>query len=335
MRNSSVPSDPRISRRALLLGASGALLAGCAATILRTPREEVAQFPLVDAHSHLLPLRQSPQRGWGREDLIAAMDASGFRRMVVVGYGREVADLARLQPDRFVASYCGELSLRWRHVRGWIKDGTAPDEVERIGAEFETALRSGLYRCIGELHTFTSGIPAAVGGGVEFPPLTIAPDSPLVLRLLEVAGRAGVPANVHCEEPGARHMANALRASRKTTVIWAHVGTPLSPSDLRDILRDHPNVYFDMSAKNPACCPGPANVHYPFLGIGSVLDDTWRQLFEAHPDRFLAGIDFFARAHLSQAREAGEFYRAILTQLTPATARKIGYETAERLYGLR
>lgn len=38
----------------------------------------------------------------------------------------------------------------------------------------------------------------------------------------------------------------ALRASPKT-VIRAHVGIPLPPSDLRDILRDHPNLFFDAS----------------------------------------------------------------------------------------
>jgi len=37
---------------------------------------------------------------------------------------------------------------------------------------------------------------------------------------------------------------------------------------------------------------------------------------------------------LRYAREAGEFYRTILGQLTPATARKIGYQNAEKLYGL-
>jgi hypothetical protein len=64
------------------------------------------------------------------------------------------------------------------------------------------------------------------------------------------------------------------------------------------------------------------------------LSETWRQLFEAYADRFFVGVDFFSSIHLRRARTAGEFYRAILMQLIPATARKIGYENAERAYGL-
>jgi hypothetical protein len=46
-----------------------------------------------------------------------------------------------------------------------------------------------------------------------------------------------------------------------------------------------------------------------------------------------SGVDFLAARHLRLAREIGE-YRGLLTQLTPATARGIGYENAQRLYGL-
>jgi predicted TIM-barrel fold metal-dependent hydrolase len=125
----------------------------------------------------------------------------------------------------------------------------------------------------------------------------------------------------------------AARGHRKTTVIWAHMASPLSPSGLRDILRDEPNIFFDLSAKNPACCPRPAQQEYPLMSLRAI-DETWRQLFEAFPDRFLLGVDFFTRRHLAAAREAGVFYRTLLAQLTPATARNIGYRNAERLYGL-
>ena len=56
---------------------------------------------------------------------------------------------------------------------------------------------------------------------------------------------------------------------------------------------------------------------------------------ERHPDRLLVGIDFFSALHLARAREAGEYWRGILAQLTPGTARKLAFENAERLYNLR
>ena len=69
------------------------------------------------------------------------------------------------------------------------------------------------------------------------------------------------------------------------------------------------------------------------LGLGGI-DETWQQLFEAYPDRFFLGVDFLTHGMLSRAREIGEYYRRILTRLTPATARKIGYENAIKAFGL-
>jgi len=73
-----------------------------------------------------------------------------------------------------------------------------------------------------------------------------------------------------------------------------------------------------------------AHSHY----VGA-LEESWRALLEGYPDRVLVGVDFFSTVHLARARDAGEYLRGILSQLTPATARKLAFENAERLYGLR
>lgn len=323
----------RLSRRTFLLGFLGTGVAACAAPVVRTPREAVAEFPLVDAHSHYVSA-STVDYGYKPEELLEAMDAAGLRRMIVLGYGPGVPELAKRHPDRFVAAYGGKTSFRSRQASGGIRDGTAPAEVEGIGSEFEEALKAGLYRAIGEIHTYARSIPATVTGGSPFPGASISPDSPLIRRLLELAGRNGVPINIHCDDYGSRPMVKVLGEYPKTMVVWAHTGSWLAPSAIRDILRDHPNVVFDLSAKNPACCRGGYSLNYPLLGFGGI-DESWRQLFEAYPDRFLVGVDFFAASHLRAAREAGEFYRTILTQLIPATARKIAYENAERVHGLR
>lgn len=312
-----------ISRRTFLLGLLGTATAACAAPVVRTPKEEVARFPLIDVHSHI---SVAPSRGYTPEHLLTALDAAGIKRMVLLGFGPEVTELARQYPDRFIASYIW-LNFRTRQRRGEIKDGTTGEEVERIGAEFEQALKTGLYRGLGEITTIAGPGP---GGG---PGANISPDSPLVRRLLELAGRYNVPITMHCDDSAAKQMVNAVRAYPKTLVIWAHTGSYLAPSAAQEVLRDHPNVSFDLSAKNPACCRlGRSN--YPLMSLG-VIDEAWRQLFETYPDRFLVGVDFLLAEHLAAAREAGEFYRAILTQLTPTTARMIGYENAQRVYGLR
>ncbi len=299
------PSNVGImTRRAFLLGCFGTAMAACAAPVVRTPKQEVVQFPLVDVHSHYVPVSRV-DFGYKPEDLLKAMDTAGIRRMIVLGYGREVPELARLYPGRFVASYGGMSNLKVRQARGEIKDGTAPAEVESIGAEFEEALKSGLYRGAGEVHTYARPIPASVTGGHPVPGSTIAPDSPLIRRLLELAGRYGVPINIHCDTYEVTSMLNAVRSYPKTMVVWAHTGSFLGPSTIRDILRDHPNATFDLSAKNPACCPFGYSTAYPLVGFRAV-DETWRQLFEAYPDRFFVGVDFFSSGHLRAARERRE-----------------------------
>lgn len=308
-------------------------MAGCAPPVVRTPKEEVAQFPLIDVHSHYMP-RSFVDFGVTPEDLLKGMDAAGIKRMVVLGFGPEVPQLARRYPDRFVASYI-HMNFRTRQSRGEIKDGTSPEEVERIGAEFEEALKSGLYRGLGEITTIARPLSSRVTGGSPGPGAHIAPDSPLIGRLIELAGRYGVPINIHCDAPAATQMVNAVRAYPKTTVIWAHTGSYLSPSACGSFLRDHPNLHFDLSSKNVAYAgPGGGYATYPLVGFQGI-DEDWRQLFETYPDRVLFGVDFLSSSHLRLAREIGEYYRAILTQLTPATARKIGHENAQRLHRLR
>jgi len=65
-----------------------------------------------------------------------------------------------------------------------------------------------------------------------------------------------------------------------------------------------------------------------------VIDENWRQLFEAHSDRFYFGVDFLSAEHLRLAPQIGQYAQTIFTQLTPATARKIAYENAVKTYGL-
>lgn len=263
------------------------------------------------------------------------MNAAGIRRMVVLGFGvTAVPELTRQHPDRFIPSYVGDVSFGARQFRGEIRDGSDPREVEAIGAEFEAALGSGRYRGLGEVHTHALPIPGSVTGGLPAPGSRISPDSALIHRLLELAGRSRTPINIHCEDYGAAEMARAVGAHPGTRVVWAHAGSVLSPGEVQRFLGDLPNLFFDLSTKNPACCPRGFREH-PLTGARGALEDSWRALMERNPDRLLVGIDFFSAQHLARAREAGEYLRGILAQLTPGTARKLAFENAERLYGLR
>ncbi len=308
-----------ISRRTFLLGLLGTSLEACAAPVIRTPREEVEKFPLVDAHSHYGAVRDPMG-----EDLIEAMSAAGITRMVLFeASDRGARELARRLPGRFAPSYQGPMGIDRR--REQMKYGMDAQIAEQIGAEYEKALRSGVYRGLGEIPTYH---PARS--------VPIAPDAPLVFKWLELAGRYGVPINIHCtaSDGGATRMAQALRLHPKTSVIWAHGGSRLL--ELSHFLREYPNLYFDLSTLHPPWPLRGGRTHLAYLGV---IDRSWRELLEAYPDRFLVGFDFgtgfggvVQSTPLSAAREVGQFFQSVLSQLTRSTARKVAYENAEKLY---
>ena len=168
--------------------------------------------------------------------------------------------------------------------------GTLDDEeVRRIGIEVEKALKSGLYKGLGEVITY--------GGGAI--PSNISPDSPLIRASWSwLVGT--IPQLIYTALTIAGPRWIGPRAYPQTVVIWAHAGFYLSPSVIGDFLRDFPNLYFDLASLHP---PWTSNRSGPRRGLipilyGEVIDDGWRQLFESYPDRFLLGFDFGARGVL-------------------------------------
>jgi len=295
-------------------------MVACAAPVIRTPKDEVEKYPLIDVHSH-----RSPSWGPTAEEFLDIMNAAGISRMNVfeAGGGPEAALLARQYPDRFVVSYRPPID-RSTAMKGMLDD----EGVRRIRVEVEKALKSGLYKGLGEIITYRGGVA----------PSNIPPDSPLIRSILELARRYNVPINIHCSADGWQEMDRLLRAHPQTVVIWAHAGSYLSPSVIGDFLRDYPNLYFDLSMKHPPWTSQRSS-RYPILP-GEVIDEGWRRLFESYPDRFLVGFDFGQQGNplntpQSMAKQVGEFFRTMLAQLSSTTARKIAYENAEKVYKFR
>jgi predicted TIM-barrel fold metal-dependent hydrolase len=305
-----------------MIGLMAVAIAACTSPIIRTPKEEVEKYPLFDVHSH-----SSANGSPTAEEFLEIMSAAGISRMnVFVAGGPDPARLARQYPDRFVVSY--RLPINRSTAMKGILDG---EEVRRIGIEVEKALKSGLYRGLGEIITY---------GGRAIPS-NISPDSPLIRSIVELAGRYNVPINIHCPADSWAEMDRLLKAYPQTVVIWAHAGFYLSPSVIGDFLRGFPNLYFDLSLVHP---PWTSNRSGPFRYIipilqGQVIGAAWRQLLESYPDRFLLGFDFGAQGNplytpQNMAKEVGEYFRTMLAQLTSTTARKIAYENAEKVYKL-
>lgn len=284
----------------------------CGFKAVHSPREKTAFLPLFDVHFHY-------NEPVDEDKLFSNLAAAHITRTVLFGT-EAAADMAGEYPWHFVASYSGRLSA----IRRELKGGRDETIAEEIAGDFEQALRSGRYRGLGEVSTYHHA----------YPDDPIAPDSPLILRLLEVAGRYHVPINIHCSDFGYPAMERALRAYPNTTVIWAHTGSHLPPDKIRALLWAYPNLYFDLAAMDQTW---PES--HTLLSLFGRIDGSWRNLFEEFPDRFLVGFDLSTDAdrirQISQAAADAAVMQRVLSGLTSATATKLAYENAERLYQVR
>jgi hypothetical protein len=286
----------------------------CAGPVSRMPREVVDKMPLVDFHAHY-PGRPARTPG----EFIRTMDSVGIERTVLFlgGTGSKEASELKKYSDRLALFFAGPAANDAIRVK--IKTGD-PQAVEDLIADYERALRSGLYRGLGEIYGYHVDRPTR-----------LAPDSPAILGLLKVATKYGVPVTIHCTADGRAEMERALRSHPNATVIWAHAGSFLSPYAMTDLLSAHPNLYFELAIKNRRV----RSDKYPILS-GLTLREDWRQLFESYPDRFLLGFDFPGTGPnhgtpLESAAESAEFFRTVLMQLNPSTAHKIAHQNGRAI----
>lgn len=180
-----------------------------------------------------------------------------------------------------VASSPPELALRLAAAgRGWILPLWSPyiDPVRRYAwhrvpgvlAAARRALASGSYVGIGEVH-----VTAGVGP---------RRDDPVLVGLLELAERHDVPFMIHTEASDYRFFLPVCRSRPRLRFLWAHAGGILPPAQVARLLEACPNVWAELSARDPW--------HYGGLvGPDGMLLDGWREVVLRFPDRVMTGSD--------------------------------------------
>jgi len=184
---------------------------------------------------------------------------------VVIGTPAELAlELARLAPQRIVAMYgpyhIGGDWYRWAHDEGLV-------------ARARTALESGLYHGIGELHL--------IGG---FAPKLGA--STVLSGLMRLAAEFDVPVMIHTEFSRPDIMLQLCERFPDTRILWAHAGAILSPPQVEKVLGSCDNVWAGLAARDPW-----RFVNHPITSGDGRLLPAWRELLLAHADRFMLGSD--------------------------------------------
>jgi predicted TIM-barrel fold metal-dependent hydrolase len=347
-----MPLTAGVRRAALLAGIAWAasLAAGCTAPIGNASAvpisDTVRAMPLFDAHNHL-QYDESP------EMLIKWMDEAGVSRMALIPRhygddGRATDEMAlsfvRRLPDRFIAFIGGQRDDLWPRA-AWNRDAFL--------REARPKAESGAFRGLGEFIILHYGYNRYVRtthqnvSGDERLPL----DTPLMARLFELGQASGLPLLIHAEaEPDmSQQMRHMLRAWPRTRVIWAHNCGRAPAAQIAEFLTAFPQLMCDLAGMSVPW-PNPfgwgtfntrAGQDYrPDSHVTRVQDNdgtlnpSMRDLFERFPDRFMIGTDIAHPFAYSRYTDVIVAFRRLLSQLSPATARKIGHDNAARLFGV-
>ena len=270
--------------------------------------------PVADMHLHY---KWSQQELTTPADAIARLERQKIVMGVVIGTPAELAlQLLALAPDRIVPIFSP-----YREGGDWHR--WARDETTVTRAR--TALESGHYRGIGELHV--------IGGFA--PPL----DKAVVLKqLLLLAARFDVPVMIHTEFSRPDFMLKLCREFPATRIIWAHSGAVLAPGAVDRVLARCGNVWGGLGARDPW-----RFVNNPLTDEEGTLLPGWKALLLKYPDRFMVGSDPVWPVEQLDSwdeddsgwQELGRFWgfhRGWLGQLPPDVARRVGCVNAVELF---
>lgn len=178
----------------------------------------------------------------------------------------------------------------------WTRDGTTV-------AYLQTTYRRGVHRGIGEVH---------LGAGES--------ELPVVRAVVDLAVAERIWLLVHTD---ARGIEELLRGpASRTRVIWAHAGQSASPAEVRRIIERHPDLWVELAGRSD-------------IASGDGIDPAWRELFLAHPGRFLAGSDTWINPQWERLVEIHAATQTWLAQLPADVARRIASENAAALFPTR
>lgn len=149
------------------------------------------------------------------------------------------------------------------HRQNWYLD-KAVVEMARDG------LTTKKYQGIGELHLW-SGLPPRE-------------DNEILLALFELAREHDVPFLLHTESSNQQYFTQICQRHKDVRILWAHAGGILKPHDIETVLKQCPNVWIELSARDPWR-------YDSLIDSRGRLPDEWRELIIGYPDRFMTGSD--------------------------------------------
>lgn len=224
------------------------------------PLKSTQTSPIADVHLHY---------NWDQQEVIQPEEVLEHLRIenVALGVVSSVpTDYALMLKDiskdiHLVSLFSPYLTTTHRYT--WFRD---PAVVEYARSGLETQQYSG----IGELHLWSNYLPR--------------PNNEILLGLFALAEAYNVPFLLHTETADEKYMLTICQQHTDVRILWAHAGGMLEPDAVQQVMQWCPNVWIELSARDPWRYHALTDHH------GKLLT-AWRRLIIQFSDRIMVGTD--------------------------------------------
>lgn len=297
----------------------------------------LADLPIADVHFHLM-LFMTPQ------DLKARMEKNNIRWVVSAGAqgSREAG-----RPSTRDNEVKKQLGTSFIPAAGG-SETYASEKAEGTGfyTDAQSVLRDNILKQMNDQLTDAPRVivetyPNAQNTSVD--PLRrrrLPTDAPFFRELFAMAIRHNIPLPMHMEwqSRSVEQLGSLLVAYPQGNVLLSHCGSITSADQIREFFTKHSNIYCDLGFRGmPQLTDDRARdqgriVYWSdgMYGKANIQKD-WLKLVEDFPDRFMLAIDdvhsWEQYDAVAQSLRAG-----VLSKLTPATAEKLAYQNALKLF---
>ena len=226
--------------------------------------------------------------------VIHKLDQAGVSHIVISGSPWHLAlDLHAEAPHRVIPLL--GLYDNLAHKAQWMHDDQLPGLVE-------SRLAQGPWAGIGELHLFAQNA-----------------DSPVFAQLVRLAHAHNLMLLIHGDP---EVVDRAFEIAPDVRILWAHLGTVPEPPVVQSVLERHAQraLWIDTSVRDDRIAPG-----------GQLLPE-WRQLFKAHPTRFVVAVDTFSAHRWGRYGEVTTQIRQWVGGLPPELQERLLWRNAETLF---
>jgi hypothetical protein len=263
--------------------------------------------PLFDAHLHYNEEAQKPHP---LADVLARMRRNGVKAIVANSRPNDgtkaLAASAQTREAGVTVIPFVRLYRNRADYDNWFRDESIYAMVQ---AELAGGTAAGPYRGLGEFHLYDS---ANANG-------------PVAKKLMALADEKNLAVLAHVDDAAIDLlMANTPSKGQKVHLVWAHTGIGGPPvARVEQLLAKYPLLKGELSYRPGLTCEG------------GKLCPEWRALILKFPGRFLIGSDTWVNERWDQYDDLMKGYRTWLGDLPVDVARKVAWDNAAALFGVK